>query len=41
MKAWEKIPISQLFSELGKTLKYSKIPIFNLLHELDKINSSS
>ena len=30
-----------MFSELRKTWKYSKIPIFNLFHELGKIKNSS
>ena len=41
MKARGKIPISQLFSELGKMWMYFKIPIFNLFHELRKNNNSS
>ena len=40
MKAREKIPITQLLSEPGKTLKYSKIPIFNL-YELRKTRKYS
>ena len=40
-KGTSKIPISQLFSDVGKTRnyflsKYSKILIFNLYHELGK-----
>ena len=41
MKGREKIPIFQLFSDLGKTWKYSKILIFNLFHELGTNNNSS
>ena len=43
MKAKEKIPISQMLSELGKTWKCSssKIPLFTLFHELGTINNST
>ena len=41
-----KIPISQLFNEKAKSWnhspsKYSKIPIFNILHVLGNIQNSS
>ena len=46
IKGTSKIPISLLFSELGKIQKYnlglySKKPIFHLFHELGKIGRSS
>ena len=41
MKAKEKIPITQLLSEPGKTLKYSKIPIFNLFMNWEKLGSTA